>query len=163
MICVSLIGAGRIGQLHANNLLANPKAKIVSVYDPHLPSAQAIASLAGCDSRGDVDEAISAKDCQAVVICSPTNTHVDFILRAIEAGKFVFCEKPIDLDLDRAKTCVAQIRERADRVMIGFHRRFDPSQAELREIVRSGGIGEVEQMTIICRDPAPPPPEYIFD
>jgi myo-inositol 2-dehydrogenase / D-chiro-inositol 1-dehydrogenase len=161
MIGLSLISAGRIGKLHANNLLANPKAKIVSVYDPDPASAQAIASLAGCDSRDEVDAAINARGCQAVVICSPTNTHVDFILRAVEAGKFVFCEKPIDLDLDRAKTCVAQIRERADRVMIGFHRRFDPSQAKLREIVRSGGIGKVEQMTIICRDPVPPPPEYI--
>jgi myo-inositol 2-dehydrogenase / D-chiro-inositol 1-dehydrogenase len=161
MIGVSLIGAGRMGKLHAKNLLANPNAKIVSVYDPHLPSAQAIASRAGCDSRGDVNEAISAKDCQAVVICSPTNTHIDFILRAIEAGKFVFCEKPIDLDLDRARTCVEQIRGRAGQVMIGFHRRFDSSQAKLREVVRSGGIGVVEQMTINCRDPAPPPPEYI--
>jgi myo-inositol 2-dehydrogenase/D-chiro-inositol 1-dehydrogenase len=161
MIGISLIGAGRMGKLHANNLLANPKAKIVSVCDPHLPSAQAIASLAGCDFSADADEAINAKNCQAVVISSPSNTHVDLILQAIEAGKFVFSEKPIDLDLHRARNCVAKIRDRADRVMIGFHRRFDPSQAKLREVVRSGGIGVVEQMTINCRDPVPPPPEYI--
>ena len=93
MIGLSIIAAGRIGKLHANNLLANPKAKIVSVYDPDSASAQAIASLAGCDSKDDVDAAINARGCQAVVICSPSNTHVDFILRAVEAGKFVFCEK----------------------------------------------------------------------
>jgi myo-inositol 2-dehydrogenase / D-chiro-inositol 1-dehydrogenase len=134
---------------------------MVAVYDLHRPSAEAIASRAGCLCPANVDEAINAEGCQAVVICSPTPTHVDLILRAIEAGKFVFCEKPIDLDLARARDCVAKIGNRANRVMIGFHRRFDPSQAKLREVVRSGEIGEVEQMTIICRDPAPPPAEYI--
>jgi myo-inositol 2-dehydrogenase / D-chiro-inositol 1-dehydrogenase len=163
MIGISLIGAGRIGKLHAKNLLANPKVRIVSVYDPNRDSAEAIATVAGCDSVQNFDEAIAARDCQAVVICSPAATHVEFILRAVEAEKFVFCEKPIDLELDRARACVEQLRDRAHRVMIGFHRRFDPAQAELRQIVRSGGIGEVEQMTIICRDPAPPPPEYICD
>jgi len=161
MIGLSLLGAGRMGQLHARNILAHPNAQLVSVFDPHLPSARSLAAFAGGKATGDVEEAIHVEGAQGVVICSPTKTHVDYVLEAVRAGRFVLCEKPIDLDIARAHACIEELGERSSRVMMAFNRRFDPSQAHLRRLVRDGAIGTVEQMIIICRDPVPPPPDYL--
>jgi myo-inositol 2-dehydrogenase/D-chiro-inositol 1-dehydrogenase len=161
MIGIALLGAGRMGQLHARNIRVHPNAQVVSVFDTNMSAAEALADFAGAQPTCDVETAINAEGTQAALICSPTKTHVDYILKAVRSNRFVLCEKPIDLDTANAAACLQELGDKASRVMMAFNRRFDPSQAHIRRMVRSGEIGSVEQMIIICRDPAPPPPEYI--
>jgi len=108
----------------------------------------------------NVDDVITDPAIDAVVVASPTPTHVDLLSRSLRAGKAVLCEKPIDLDLERVDTCQAEIGALAE-VMLGFNRRFDPSFADIRARVAAGEIGDLEQLVIISRDPAPPPADYV--
>src|SRR3984893_1238416 len=158
---IALIGAGRIGQLHARNMIRNPRARLLCVLEQDTERAKSVAEMAGCQMVSEFEEAINLPGVEAVYICSPTDTHVDYVLRSVEAGKYVFCEKPIDLDLERATPCVRQLGERATRVMMGFNRRFDPSLAAIRRAVQQGDVGTLEQILIISRDPAPPPQLYV--
>ena len=104
-----LLGAGRIGKVHAKAVTANPKAKLVAVADAMAPAAHAIADQYGCDVR-TIAQILAASDIDAVVICTPTDTHADLIEQFTNAGKAVFCEKPIDLSLDRVKACLQVVR-----------------------------------------------------
>jgi myo-inositol 2-dehydrogenase/D-chiro-inositol 1-dehydrogenase len=158
---IALIGAGRIGQLHARNLIRNPRARLLCVLEQDTERAKSVAEMAGCQMVSEFEEAIDLPGVEAVYICSPTDTHVDYVLRSVEAGKHVFCEKPVDLDLERAKACVQHLGDRATRVMMGFNRRFDPSLAAIRRAVQEGDIGAIEQIVVISRDPAPPPQLYV--
>ena len=158
---IALIGAGRIGQLHSRNIVRNPRARLLCVLEQDKERAKVVAEMAGCHVASEFEEAIDFPGVEAVYICSPTDTHVDFVLRAVEAGKYVFCEKPIDLDLARASSCVRLLGKRANQVMMGFNRRFDPSHHALRQAVAAGEVGTVEQILIISRDPAPPSPLYL--
>ena len=107
------------------------------------------------------DAIIAATDIDAVLICSPTDTHADLIEDAVRAGKAVFCEKPVDLDASRIEACLKVVAASGQPLMIGFNRRFDPSFAEARRRIRAGEIGPVELVTILSRDPSPPPPSYV--
>jgi myo-inositol 2-dehydrogenase / D-chiro-inositol 1-dehydrogenase len=158
---IVLIGAGRIGQLHARNISRNPRARLLCVLEQDNERAETVAEMTGCRILSELEEALAFPAVEAVYICSPTDTHVDYVLRSVEAGKYVFCEKPIDLDLERAKACVGKLGERASRVMMGFNRRFDPSLAAIRHSVLQGEIGVLEQILVISRDPAPPPQLYV--
>jgi len=158
---IALIGAGRIGQLHARNMVRNPRARLLCVLEQDKERAKSIAEMARCQMVWEFEEAINLPGVEAVFVCSPTDTHVDYVVRSVEAGKYVFCEKPVDLDLGRAKACVRQLGDRATRVMMGFNRRFDPSLAAIRQAVEQGDIGTLEQIVVISRDPAPPPPLYV--
>src|ERR1700737_2994904 len=158
---IALIGAGRIGQLHARNMIRNPRARLLCVLEQDTERAKSVAEMAGCQMVSEFEEAINLPGVEAVYICSPTDTHVDYVLRSVEAGKYVFCEKPVDLDLERAKACVQELGDRATQVMMGFNRRFDPSLAAMRQAVRGGDIGALEQIVVISRDPAPPPQQYV--
>jgi myo-inositol 2-dehydrogenase / D-chiro-inositol 1-dehydrogenase len=158
---LALIGAGRIGQLHARNIVRNPRARLLCVLEQDKERAKSVAEMAGCQEVSEFEEAINFPGVEAVYVCSPTDTHVDFVLRSVEVGKYVFCEKPVDLDLERAKACVQHLGDRATRVMMGFNRRFDPSLAAIRRAVQGGDIGAVEQIVVISRDPAPPPQLYV--
>jgi len=160
MLNTAVIGAGRIGAIHARNVAAHPQATLTWVCDPVPGATDSFASLGAAISR-DPDEVIGAADVDAVVICSPTPTHVELILRATKAGKAVLCEKPVDLDVARASACATQVRDAGGRVMVGFNRRFDPTFAEVRARVAAGEIGDLEQLTIVSRDPAPPNPAYV--
>jgi myo-inositol 2-dehydrogenase / D-chiro-inositol 1-dehydrogenase len=142
---IALIGAGRIGQLHARNMIRNPRARLLCVLEQDTERAKSVAEMAGCQTVSEFEEAINLPGVEAVYICSPTDTHVDYVLRSVEAGKYVFCEKPVDLDLERAKACVQQLGDRATQVMMGFNRRFDPSLTAMRQAVRGGDIGALEQ------------------
>ncbi|MDR0284500.1 MAG: inositol 2-dehydrogenase [Propionibacteriaceae bacterium] len=157
MINIAVIGAGRIGAIHAGNVASHPQTRLAWVSDP-VPAARARLAPLGACLTSDPAEAIVAADVDAVIVCSPTPTHVNLIRLATAAGKPVLCEKPVDLDLARAVDCLATV---GGPVMIGFNRRFDPSFAEVRARVAAGEIGQVEQLTIISRDPAPPGPEYV--
>ena len=155
-----LLGAGRIGKVHAKAVSADAGAQLVAVADAMAPAAKAIADQYGCEVRS-VDAILAAKDIDAVVVCTPTDTHADLIEAFAKAGKAVFCEKPIDLSLDRVKACLKVVRETKAVLMVGFNRRFDPHFKAVRAEIDKGTIGAVEMVTITSRDPGPPPLDYI--
>lgn len=155
-----LLGAGRIGKVHAQAIGSNPKARLVAVADPVAAAAAAISDQYGADVR-TIDAIEASADIDAVVICTPTDTHADLIERFSKAGKSIFCEKPIDLDVERVKACLKVVDETGATLMVGFNRRFDPHFQAVKQAVTSGQIGEVEMVTIISRDPGAPPVEYI--
>ena len=155
-----LLGAGRIGKVHARAVSADAGAHLVAVADAMAPAAKAIADQYGCEVRS-IDAILAAKDIDAVVICTPTDTHADLIEAFAKAGKAVFCEKPIDLSLDRVKACLKVVRETKAVLMVGFNRRFDPHFKAVRAEIDKGTIGVVEMVTITSRDPGPPPLDYI--
>ncbi len=155
-----LLGAGRIGKVHAKAVTGNPKAKLVAVADAMAPAAQAIADQYGCDVR-TITQILAASDIDAVVICTPTDTHADLIEQFTNAGKAVFCEKPIDLSLDRVKACLKVVRANKGTLMVGFNRRFDPHFMAVRAEIDKGSVGMVEMVTITSRDPGAPPLDYI--
>lgn len=157
MLDVAVIGAGRIGQIHARNVAAHAGTRLVGICDPDGAAAGRLA--AACGSRVIARDEVFAAD--AVLIASPTPTHAGFIERAAAAGRAVFCEKPIDLDAARALACV-EVAERAGiALMIGFNRRFDPHFAALKAALAGGEIGALEVLSITSRDPSPPPPSYV--
>lgn len=155
-----LLGAGRIGKVHAKAVTGNPQARLVAVADAMAPAAQAIADQYGCEVR-TIEAILAASDIDAVVICTPTDTHADLIEKFVKAGKAVFCEKPIDLSLDRVKACLKVVREAKGTLMVGFNRRFDPHFMAVRAEIDRGAIGAVEMVTITSRDPGAPPVDYI--
>jgi myo-inositol 2-dehydrogenase/D-chiro-inositol 1-dehydrogenase len=124
-------------------------------------AAAATADATGARRAGDVDEILAAAEVEAVLIASSTDTHLDLLVRAVEAGKAVLCEKPIDLDLAKVDACWARIEDKGAQIMVGFNRRFDPSFRALRERIGAGEIGPLEQVLITSRDPGPPPIAYI--
>lgn len=156
----AILGAGRIGQVHAKAVKATPDATLVAVSDPMEAAAQNVAEAFGCDIR-TIDEIAASSDVDAVAICTPTNTHADLIEQFSRAGKAVFCEKPIDLNLDRVKECLATVDAEQATLMVGFNRRFDPDFMAVKQAIDDGKIGDVEMVTIVSRDPGAPPPEYI--
>lgn len=156
----AVLGAGRIGKVHAGAIASNPGARIVAVADAMAPAAEALAAQAGAEVR-DIDAIEAAEDVDAVVICTPTDTHADLIERFARAGKAIFCEKPIDLDVGRVKACLAVVEETGAKLMVGFNRRFDPHFRAVRQAIDEGAVGEVEMVTIVSRDPGAPPVSYI--
>jgi myo-inositol 2-dehydrogenase/D-chiro-inositol 1-dehydrogenase len=161
MVKFAVFGCGRIGRMHAINLARHPRAELGWVYDVAGDAAASVAGATGARQAREVDEALSAKDVDAVLIASSTHTHLDLLERAVEAGKAVLCEKPIDLDLAKVDACWERIKGRNATIMTGFNRRFDPSFKALRDRVSQGEIGKLEQLVITSRDPGPPPLAYI--
>jgi myo-inositol 2-dehydrogenase/D-chiro-inositol 1-dehydrogenase len=161
MLRFGLFGAGRIGRVHAASLSAHPRTELATVYDPYEAAAREVATRYGAAATADPDAILGDPGIDAIVIASPTPTHVALLTAAVQAGKGVLCEKPIDLDLKRVDACWAGIKDGDATVMVGFNRRFDPSFAELRARVAVGEIGRLEQLVITSRDPAPPPAAYI--
>ena len=162
-INVGLIGAGRIGRLHAEHLAFRiPEANLVAVSDIILAAAQKCAAQFGIPTAAQDHRVIMGNpDIEAVVICSSTDTHSQMIEEAAEAGKHIFCEKPIDFDLARIDRALAAVEKAGVKLQIGFNRRFDPNFRRVRELVAAGKIGEPHLLRITSRDPAPPPIEYI--
>lgn len=161
MIGIGLIGAGRIGTLHAKLIHAAAGCRVVSVFDEKRTAADQLAAAVDATPSGTAAELVNHPNVDAVFICSPTDTHVDMVAVAAKAGKAIFCEKPIDLKISRVVEC-ARILERCPvPFTVGFHRRFDPHHRSLREEVQQGRIGNVEQIRIVSRDPAPPPLDYV--
>ncbi|GAB97236.1 myo-inositol 2-dehydrogenase/D-chiro-inositol 1-dehydrogenase [Kineosphaera limosa] len=161
MLSIGLLGCGRIGRVHADSIATNPRAHLARVYDPFEQAASAVGARFGAQTTTDVDDIIGDPGIDAVVIASPTPTHIDLLTAAVEAGKAVLCEKPIDLDVALVDACAQRIDDLAGRVMLGFNRRFDPSFADIHARVAAGQLGPLEQLTIISRDPAPPPAAYV--
>ncbi len=156
-LSISVIGAGRIGRIHARNVAAHASVRLAGVADVDTAAAKALSEACGAPAIS-VDEAFAA---DAVLIASPTPTHADYIERATAAGRAIFCEKPIDLAVDRVRACLKAVRDAQVPLMVGFNRRFDEHFAALKRRMDGGEIGELELLTIISRDPAPPPPAYV--
>jgi len=161
MLRFGLFGAGRIGRVHAASLATHPRTELAVVHDPVQAAASEVAARYGARPTEDADAILGDPGIDAVIIASPTATHVDLLTAAVQAGKAVLCEKPIDLDLARVDACQDAIRGLDATVMIGFNRRFDPTFAEVRDRVAKGEIGRLEQLIITSRDPAPAPAAYI--
>lgn len=161
MIRFGIIGAGRIGKVHARSISQHPDAKLVAISDPNLEAAEELGKEYGCAAVTEAPEIFTNEDIDAVVVCSPTPLHGTHISEAVKAGKAVLCEKPISMDTASVTTLEKDLEEYNPRVMLGFNRRFDPNFAQIHDLVSKDEIGEVEQLTIISRDPAAPPKEYI--
>lgn len=161
MLRVALFGCGRIGRVHAAAVAAHPRAELAWVCDPMEAAAKELAGQYGAEATSDVAAVLADPGVDAVIVASPTPTHVDLLTAAVRAGKAVMCEKPIDLDLARVDACWAEIGALSPIVMVGFNRRFDPSFREIRDRVAAGEIGRLEQLVITSRDPAPAPKAYI--
>ena len=162
-INLGLIGAGRIGRIHAENLTRRlPGARLLAVADIFVEAAQKVAADFDIpNAYADPSPIFADPAIDAVVICSSTDTHADFIEQAAAAGKHIFCEKPIHLDLDRIDQALAAVDAAGVKLQIGFNRRFDPNFRRAQELVASGAIGEPQILRITSRDPAPPPIDYI--
>ncbi|MGO8758543.1 MAG: inositol 2-dehydrogenase [Terracidiphilus sp.] len=158
-----IIGAGRIGKVHAETLAFRlPEPEIVSVADVNAEAAQALAARCGIAKVvGSPEEVIGDPQVDAVLICSPTGTHADLIVKAAQAGKQIFCEKPIAFSLAKIDEALAAVEKAGVALQIGFNRRFDSNFARVRQAVVSGEIGEPRLLHIISRDPAPPPISYV--
>lgn len=160
---IGLIGAGRIGKVHGETIAFRvPEASLLAVTDPNAEAAAAIAKRCGIPQVcASADEIFANKDIDAVLICSSTNTHADLAVQAAEAGKHIFCEKPIDHTLEKIDRAIAAVRKANVKMQIGFNRRFDANFARVRQSIVSGEIGTPHLMHIISRDPGPPPISYV--
>lgn len=156
----ALLGAGRIGKVHARAVASNHKARLVAVADAFADVAQELAAIYGATVKS-IDEIERADDVDAVIICTPTDTHADLIERFARAGKAVFCEKPVDLDIGRVEQCLSVVEQTGATLMVGFNRRFDPHFRAVRQAIDDGAVGAVEMVTITSRDPGLPPLDYI--
>ncbi len=160
MISIALLGAGRIGQIHGRNIAASPRARLAAIADPFPESARMLAQATGAPVRS-ADEILGDDSVDAVLIGTPTDTHADYIDAAAKAGKAVFCEKPVDMSSARIRQTLERVDKAGIALMIGFNRRFDPNFAALQKRLADGVAGNVELVTILSRDPAPPPVSYI--
>ncbi|HEY3888486.1 MAG TPA: inositol 2-dehydrogenase [Caulobacteraceae bacterium] len=158
MAALALFGAGRIGKIHARNAAAQPGLRLKYVVDPVAEAAQALAADIGA-ATATVDQALADPDIAGVIIASATDTHLDYCLRVAATGKAIFCEKPIDLDLARARAAAPGLAKA--RLLLGFNRRFDPNFQALKARLDSGALGKLETLNITSHDPAPPPIGYI--
>ena len=159
MMRICQFGAGRIGQIHAANVAAHPRASLHYVVDIDDKAARALADRYGARVT---DQAVALVDSSvdAVIIASATSTHAELIEASAKAGKAIFCEKPIDLDLARVDACLDVAAQTGVVLQVGFNRRFDPSIAGLHQALRDGRVGKLESLLIISRDPAPPGADY---
>jgi myo-inositol 2-dehydrogenase/D-chiro-inositol 1-dehydrogenase len=158
MANLALIGAGRIGRIHAANAAATAGVSLKYVIDPVDAAARTLAAEAGA-TVATVDEALADPDVAGVIVASSTDTHLDLCLAAHAAGKAIFCEKPIDLDLARARAAAPSLA--GARLLLGFNRRFDANFHALKKRIDAGEIGAVESVNITSHDPAPPPPGFV--
>ncbi|MCX4025951.1 inositol 2-dehydrogenase [Endozoicomonas sp. SM1973] len=156
MINLCLFGAGRIGSIHAANVSQHPDVQIKYIVDVNRTVANQMAEQYGATVT-DVDTALEDTTVAGVIIASSTDTHADLMIRSARAGKTIFCEKPIDLNIDRVKECLQVIEDTQVACALGFNRRFDPQFNQLHNQLNQGKIGELQMVSITSRDPAPPP------
>ena len=157
---LAILGAGRIGQVHARAIYSSDKAQLAAIFDPVADAAQAIAMRYGAAVM-DVDSIAADTTIDGVILCTPTDLHADQIEQFARAGKAVFCEKPIDLDAGRVRDCLQVVAETGAALMVGFNRRFDPHFMALKAAIEDGRIGTPEMGVITSRDPGAPPADYI--
>lgn len=161
MINFALLGAGRIGKMHAGLIAASSQARLSYIFDTHSPSAIALAEQYQAKAVDSVDVILQDDNVDAILIATSTDTHVDFIIQGAKAGKAILCEKPIDLSTQLVADCWQQIKDYQVPIQIGFNRRFDPTHATLQRKLSDGDVGELQQLIITSRDPDIAPAEYL--
>jgi myo-inositol 2-dehydrogenase/D-chiro-inositol 1-dehydrogenase len=161
LIDFCLVGGGFIGPLHAANIAAHPSAKLAWVVDLDAATAAKLAAKHGARATTSLDAALADPAVGAVMICTPPRTHAPIIERAARAGKAVFCEKPVDLDLARVDACAKVLEATGTPFFVAFNRRFDPSHRALHDAIRAGDIGRPEMLVLSSRDPEISPPDYV--
>jgi myo-inositol 2-dehydrogenase/D-chiro-inositol 1-dehydrogenase len=160
---IGIIGAGRIGKLHANNLVSRvPGASLAAVSDVYEPAAKELAEKLNIPKyTSDYHDILKDANIDAVFICSSTDTHSPISIEAAKAGKHIFCEKPIDHDLDKIRAVLEEVKKAGVKYQVGFNRRFDRNFKHVHEVVQSGGIGDVQIVKVTSRDPEAPPLSYV--
>ncbi|MBQ3646370.1 MAG: inositol 2-dehydrogenase [Synergistaceae bacterium] len=160
---IGIIGAGRIGKLHANNLFSRvPGAELAAISDVYEPAAKELAEKLGVPVyTSDYHKILEDPSIDAVFICSSTDTHSPVSIDAAKAGKHIFCEKPIDHDLDKIRAVLEEVKKAGVKYQVGFNRRFDRNFKHVHEVVKSGGIGDVQIVKVTSRDPEAPPISYV--
>ena len=156
-----LIGAGFIGPVHAANIAAHPRARLRRVVDLDRAAAERVATQHGAAASTSLEEALSDDELDAVVICTPPRTHAAIIEAAARAGKAIFCEKPVDLDLAKVDACARIVRDAGVPFFVGFNRRYDPTHRAMHDAIRKGEIGRTEMIVVSSRDPEISPPDYV--
>ena len=159
---VAVAGLGRIGKIHLQNLVRNfSEIRVLAAMDV-LDTSKAIAEEFNVPVFVKTfDDLLAVPDLDAVVICSPTDTHANYVVKAARAGKQIFCEKPLDLSLERVQEVLEIVKEAGVKLMLGFNRRFDPEFKKIRQLVENGSVGDPQIVKITSRDPGPPPVSYI--
>ena len=155
---IALLGAGRIGKIHAANAMAHPELTLSHIVDPFADNPDALAAATGAEVT-TLEAVLANPGVAGVIVASSTDTHLDYSLRAHAAGKAIFCEKPIDMDLARARGAAGTLR--GARLFLGFNRRFDPNFQALKAGLDNGSVGRLESLQITSNDPSPPPVAYI--
>lgn len=160
---VGIIGAGRIGQVHAKSITYHiPQAKIVAISDIYYEGAKRVAESLGIpNAYEDYHEILNNPEIDAVLICSSTDTHADIAVEAAEAGKHIFCEKPVDLTVAKIKKVIAAVEKAGVKLQIGFNRRYDHNFAEIKRLSNDGKLGKLQTIKITSRDPEPPSIDYV--
>lgn len=159
---IGIIGAGRIGSLHAKSITYNvPSAKVLGITDVKKEGLAELAAMLGIKKiYADYKEMLADKEIDAVLVCSSTDTHADIAIEAAKAGKHIFCEKPVDLTPEKVRAVIQEVEKAGVKLQVGFNRRFDHNFANVKSMVNAGKIGDVHIVKITSRDPAPPPAEY---
>lgn len=158
---VALLGTGRMAHVYGPKINAHPGLKLELIYNPRMSSAQKAVAQYGGRPLDDLDIVLADASVDAVVIATPTDTHVDYIEKVAQAGKPIYCEKPLDQTLERVDQAMAALHAHPVPFMLGFNRRFDPDNKALRDAVQNGEIGQINMLMSWSREPAPPPIEYV--
>lgn len=160
---IGVIGAGRIGKLHSNNLVSRvANAELVAISDVYEPAAKELAEKLNVPNYyNDYHKILDDPTIDAVFICSSTDTHSPISIEAAKVGKHIFCEKPIDHDLDKIKAVLEEVKKAGVKYQVGFNRRFDRNFKHVHEVVKNGGIGDVHIVKVTSRDPEAPPLSYV--
>ena len=161
MINLAVVGCGRIGVMHAANIMRHDETSLAGVFDINVAGARQFAESTNAYVFDSFSEIVNSSEIDGIVVASATETHADYIEQAVDAGVAVLCEKPIDLDLDRVDRCSKAISDSVIPVQIGFNRRFDPGHSAAHSTAHSGEIGEIIQVIITSRDPSMPPRQYL--
>lgn len=160
-INIAIFGVGRIGKIHLKNLLRFPGVSVVAVADTHYPAEEFKKEFKDVFFSSNPDEVLAMAEVEAVLICTPTSSHAPMIELALKSGKHIFCEKPVDLSLERTKVLVDMANQSSVKLMLGFNRRFDPDFLQARKSILAGRIGDIQIIKITSRDPGLPPLDYI--
>ncbi|NDE10108.1 MAG: inositol 2-dehydrogenase [Chitinophagia bacterium] len=158
---IAIFGVGRIGKIHLKNLLRFPGVTVVAVADTHYPAEEFKKEFKDVFFSSNPDEVLAMPEVEAVLICTPTSSHSPMIELALKSGKHIFCEKPVDLSLERTKALVDMANQSSVKLMLGFNRRFDPDFLQARRSIQAGRVGDIQIIKITSRDPGLPPLDYI--
>ena len=161
IINIALFGLGRIGQMHADNLISNPNFNLRYVFDLDQKLSKKLSKKYNCLAIENTNIAFRDKDIKCIFIASSTATHLKFIEEGVKNKKVIFCEKPLDLDLKKINACQKKINKFNPKIQIGFNRRYDPGHNSLKKKLLQGQIGKLEKIIITSRDPSPPPLSYL--